>query len=83
MKLIKNYIYYTLYQVISLIVPLILNPYITRVLTKDAIGIYSYVNSITQIIIIIGLLGLNTYSIREIAKVRENEKEPFFLRDFY
>ena len=82
MKLIKNYIYYTLYQVISLIVPLILNPYITRVLTKDAIGIYSYVNSITQIIIIIGLLGLNTYSIREIAKVRENEK-PFFLRDFY
>ncbi|HIX81930.1 MAG TPA: oligosaccharide flippase family protein, partial [Candidatus Erysipelatoclostridium merdavium] len=58
MKLIKNYIYYTLYQVISLIVPLILNPYITRVLTKDAIGIYSYVNSITQIIIIIGLLGL-------------------------
>ena len=57
MKLIKNYIYYTLYQVISLIVPLILNPYITRVLTKDAIGIYSYVNSITQIIIIIGLLG--------------------------
>lgn len=79
MKLIKNYIYYTLYQVISLIVPLILNPYITRVLTKDAIGIYSYVNSITQIIIIIGLLGLNTYSIREIAKVRENEKEVAIL----
>ncbi len=80
MKLIKNYIYYPfIYQVISLIVPLILNPYITQDITKDAIGIYSYVNSITQIIIIIGLLGLNTYSIREIAKVRENEKEDSHL----
>ena len=42
----KNYIYNTIYQVLSLITPLITAPYISRVLGSSGVGIYSYTNSI-------------------------------------
>lgn len=53
----KNYIYNTIYQVLSLITPLITAPYISRVLGSSGVGIYSYTNSIVTYFYIICSFG--------------------------
>lgn len=66
-KLVKNYIYNLIYQIIVLIVPLITTPYISRVLGVENIGIYSFTISITGYFILFGSLGIALYGQREIA----------------
>ena len=66
-KLLKNYFYTTLYQLLYAILPLVTIPYKTRVLGSENLGIYSYVFSVMQYIVSIGTLGLSFYGRREIA----------------
>lgn len=68
----KNYIYNTLYQVLSLITPLITAPYISRVLGSNGVGIYSYTNSIATYFILFASLGTASYGQREIAMHRDD-----------
>ena len=42
----KNFIYRTLYEILTVITPFITTPYVSRVLGADGIGIYSYTASI-------------------------------------
>ncbi len=86
-KVVLNYMYSSFYQLFLIIVPLITAPYLARTLLPTAVGINSYVSSIVQIFSLLGLIGLNNYSIREIAYVREDKNklrktfsELFFLR---
>lgn len=67
-----NYILNTLYQVFSLIVPLITAPYIARVLGPSGIGIYSYTNSIVSIFGVFALLGTSVYGQQVIAQCRDD-----------
>lgn len=83
----KNYIYNLMYQIMTLILPLITAPYISRVLGAENIGIYSYTLSISAYFILFGSLGIALYGQREIAyKQKDKEKysitfwEIFFLR---
>lgn len=71
----RNYIWNTINQVFILLVPLILTPYLSRVLGADGIGIYSYVNSIASYFIITAILGTTLYGQRSIACVRNNKEE--------
>ena len=66
-KVIKNYLYNVSYQILTIILPFITTPYISRVLSPEGVGIYSYTNSITQYFILFGCIGLNLYGQREIA----------------
>ena len=68
----KNYLYNVMYQVISIIVPFITTPYISRVLGADAIGEYSYTASIVTYFSIAATMGLAMYGQREIAYVRND-----------
>ena len=74
MKVIKNYLYNVVYQVLLLIVPLITVPYISRVLGPDLVGINSYTNSWMTFFMLIGQMGISLYGNREIAYHRENKK---------
>lgn len=74
-SLTKNYIYNLLYQCLSLIVPIITTPYLSRVLGAEAIGIYSYTFSIVTYFILVGNLGLVTYSKREIAYIQDDKEK--------
>lgn len=74
-----NYIYNLLYQILTVIGPLITSPYISRVLGSENIGIYSFINANAGYFILIGVFGLSTYSQFEVARRRDNEKE---LRQF-
>ena len=74
-KLILNFIYNTLYQIIVLIAPLITTPYISRILGVTNIGIYQYSQSIANYFVLIGAVGTSLYGQREIAYLQDNPKE--------
>lgn len=67
MRVLKNYLYNSTFQLLLLILPFITLPYITRVFGSNGVGIYSYTNSIVQYFVLFGTLGVNLYGNREIA----------------
>lgn len=69
----KNYIYNLIYQILTLIIPLITTPYLSRVLGAENIGIYSYTLSIATYFVLFGTLGVAMYGQREIAYVQEDK----------
>ena len=71
----KNYLYNLTYQILTLILPLITTPYVSRVLGAEGIGIYSYTYSIVSYFILFGGLGIALYGKREIAYVQEKKEE--------
>lgn len=72
MKILKNYILYLLYQISLMLLPLVTIPYITRVLGSEGIGTYAFVDSLANIFLIVGSLGVFRYGKREIAYVRDS-----------
>ena len=71
-KILKNYIYNTLYQVVKIILPFILIPYTSSHIGSAALGIYNFAGSVMNWFILFGILGVNTYANRQIAKVRDD-----------
>ncbi len=74
-KLIKNYIYNLSYQILIMIIPLILLPYLSRTIGAEGTGIYSYTYTIAQYFVLFAMLGMKNYGIRNIAKVQENKEK--------
>lgn len=74
-KLIKNYIYNTLYQILVLVAPLVTTPYVSRVLGVTNIGIYNYSQSIATYFVLIGAVGTTLYGQREIAYLQDKPEE--------
>ena len=71
----KNFLYQSLYQVLIVILPLITAPYVARVLGVDRSGIYSFSHTIANYFVVFGMLGIEVYGNRSIAKVRDNRDE--------
>lgn len=74
-KLKRNYILNTLFQVLRLLTPLIVTPYISRVLGVDGVGIFSYTYSIQYYFTMFAVLGTATYGAREIARNRDSKHD--------
>lgn len=68
-----------MYQILTLITPLITAPYVSRVLGVENIGIYSYTLSIQHYFMIAAALGTNAYGQREIARIRNDENKRSLL----
>ena len=62
-------------SVLNILFPVITFPYVSRVLSVKGIGIYNFSNSIVSYFLLIAGLGINTYAIREGAKLRENQSK--------
>ena len=71
----KNYIYNMVYQVLTLVLPLVTTPYLSRVLGAEGIGIYGYTYSIVTYFVLFGSLGVALYGQREIAYAGENKEK--------
>lgn len=69
----KNYIYNLIYQMLTIVLPLITTPYLSRVLGAENIGIYGYTLSIVTYFVLFGTLGIAMYGQREIAYVQNNQ----------
>lgn len=74
-KLTINYFYNMLYQVLTLIIPIITAPYLARTLQATANGINNYTSSIVYWFTLIGMLGITLYGNKEIAKVRDDKEK--------
>ncbi|MFA6755253.1 MAG: flippase [Bacilli bacterium] len=68
-----NVLFNFLSQVLTLIIPLITTPYLSRVLHEEGNGQISYSLSIITIFVLFSSLGFTTYGQREIAKVRDDK----------
>ena len=75
----KNYLYNLSYQILTMFLPLIITPYISRVLGANNIGIYSYTLSVTTFFILFGSLGVALYGQREIAYHQNNKMKYSYI----
>lgn len=73
--LFKNTFYKSLLNIMNIVVPLIIGPYITRLLDIELYGIYNKVYSEFQIFLTFASFGIYTYGIKEISKVRNNKEK--------
>ena len=70
---IRNYLYNLMYQIITIILPIITTPYVSRILGADGIGKYSLTSTYAQYFVLFGMIGLGMYCSREIAYVRDDK----------
>lgn len=71
----KNYMYNMVYQILILIIPIITIPFVSRTLQSEAIGRYSYTQSIVTYFILVGTVGIAMYGQRETAYVQDDEEK--------
>lgn len=83
----RNFIYNLIYQLLLLISPLVVTPYLTRILGASNIGLYSYANSIVSYFLLFAVLGTSTYGQRAVSYAQDDPEarsraffEVFFLR---
>ena len=74
-SLSRNFSVYMLKSLVSIFVPLITIPYVSRILGPSGIGDVQYVQSWVSYFTLIAGLGISSYAVREGAKLRDNLKE--------
>lgn len=73
--IIKNYIFYLANLMLDLLFPLLLSPYVTRVLGAQKLGTINLANSISAWFVLIVAFGIPVYGIREVAKVKDDKRK--------
>lgn len=74
MKSIRlNFIYNLLLSLSRVVFPLITAPYVARVLSPDGVGLFNFSNMYASYFAMFAVLGIPTYGMREVAKVREDK----------
>ena len=71
MKLIKNYLYNLSYQILTIILPIITVPYVTRIFTSEDLGNYGFYNSIVSYFSLFAMLGIGIYGTKQIAAAND------------
>ena len=73
-SLFKNSIYKCLFSIANIAIPIIIGPYITKLLDVDLYGAYNKVYAEFQIFLIFATFGIYTFGVREISKIRNDKK---------
>lgn len=68
----KNFIYNIIYQLFLLVAPLVVTPYVSRVLGAESVGLYSYANSISSYFLLVAVLGTVTFGQRAVSYVQDD-----------
>ena len=69
----KNFIYSSILTSANYIFPLIVYPYVSRVLGVSRIGACNFVDSIIQYFTLLSMFGITSLGIREIAKAKNDQ----------
>lgn len=70
----KNYIYNMIYRISICVLPLVVTPYITRVLGAENNGLYAFSSCVACYFIMFAKLGIENYGNRTIASCIDGEK---------
>lgn len=73
MSIKKNFIYNSILTVSRYIFPLLVFPYVTRVLGVDNIGLCNFYTSVINYFIMLAMMGVGTVGLREIAKSKHDK----------
>ena len=73
-RVLSNFLYNLLYQIVKMILPLITIPYVSRVLGAENLGIFNYVFSVAIYFEMIAYLGFDNHGSRLIAQ-KKNDLE--------
>ena len=71
-KFTINFLFNLLYEIVIVLTPLLITPYVSRVLGAENIGIKSYTYSIAAIFYSFGELGVTVYGQKKIAECEDN-----------
>lgn len=71
----KNIFYNMGYQILILIVPFVMSPYVSRVLGPEGLGTYSVTTAIVKYFTLFALLGMSNYGNRTIAKNKDSKEK--------
>lgn len=71
----KNYFYNVIYQILSIIIPFLTMPYISRVLGVNKLGEYAYSYAVSSFFLMFAMLGVGKYGNRLIAENAFDIKE--------
>lgn len=71
----KNALLNIIYKLSSLIFPMLVYPYVSRILMSEYLGKVTFFSNISSYGMLLGSLGISTYGIRAVAKVRDNKKK--------
>ena len=74
-KILKNFIYKSLIDILKIIIPIITIPYVYRIFSPEIMGKIEFSLSITSYFFIFVGFGVGKYGLREISKVRDNLDE--------
>ena len=75
MSLKKNIAYSTILTLSTYLVPLLIFPYISRILGAENIGAIDFVDNIINYSVMLSMMGTTTLGIRETAKNRDNPEK--------
>lgn len=74
MSIKRNFAYNAALNLSRVVFPLVTAPYVSRVLEPDGVGLSNFANAYAGYFALFALLGIPTYGIREVAKVRGDRK---------
>lgn len=73
--LFKNTIYKSILSIVNIVVPIIIGPYIMRLLDVDLYGMYNRVFADFQMFLAFAGFGVYTLGVREISKIRDDKEK--------
>ena len=71
-SLIYNSFFNVLYQLLNVIFPFVTAIYVSHILMAEGVGKVAYAQNIASYFVAIAPLGLASYGVKEIAKVKNN-----------
>ena len=74
-SLLKNSILKSILSICNIIIPLIVGPYVTRLLDINLYGAFNKVIAEYGMFIIFGTFGVYTYGVKEISKIRDDKEK--------
>ncbi|MFZ3590404.1 oligosaccharide flippase family protein [Bacillus sp. DJP31] len=72
-SLVKNVLYKVLLNMFNLVLPILVGPYVNRMLGADSIGKVQFVESIYAYFFIFACFGVYQYGLREMSRIRDNK----------
>ncbi|MGK4179952.1 oligosaccharide flippase family protein [Lapidilactobacillus dextrinicus] len=74
-KVISNFFYQAIYQLVIIILPIVTVPIVSRSLLPKGVGTFNFVTSVVNYFVLVAALGLANYAVREISVVRSDKKK--------